>query len=208
MEILLVLAGIACILFAITLILMRLHGRGVRRSAEAAGRMDPFAATEGLRALGLHGLAPGAVVSYGGVDHVVRGTLTLRQGPFVWWEHLLDGGSGARWLSVEEDEAVVRVALWTTRPDLSPAVTGGEPPESVLVEGATYIREESGEATYTSAGNTGLPHSGTMSYADYRSDQGGLLGLERWAEGMRWEASLGSPLGSSEYTIYPAPTEG
>ena len=64
-------------------------------------------------------IGPGAILSRGGIDYVVRGTVTLSQGPFVWHEHMIDGGSGSLWLSVEVDEGQLELVLWNPRKDLN-----------------------------------------------------------------------------------------
>src|SRR5712675_2251489 len=63
-------------------------------------------------------LGPGAIVSHGGVDYVVRGSVTYREGPFVWWEHLLEGGDQPLWFSVEDDDGRLELAMWAKRADL------------------------------------------------------------------------------------------
>src|SRR5437763_10222568 len=57
----------------------------------SSGRQDPLAFTAAAPQFGPRQLGPSAIVSYGGIDYVVRGSVTYREGPFVWWEHLLEG---------------------------------------------------------------------------------------------------------------------
>ena len=99
---LLVIVGLVVAVVAIIGIIVK--ARGGTRPATAAPRRDPLAADQPIHGFGPRELGPGAIVAYGGVDYVVRGSITLRQGPYVWWEHLLEGGDGAQWLGVEEDE--------------------------------------------------------------------------------------------------------
>src|SRR6202167_701751 len=93
--------------------------RAVRRPKEPRGaRQDPLrfnAAPE----FGPRQLGPGAIVSYGGVDYVVRGSVTFREGPFVWWEHLLEGGEQPIWFSVEDDDGRLKLEMWVTRKELT-----------------------------------------------------------------------------------------
>ena len=150
-------------------------------------------------------LGPGAIVSYGGVDYVVRGSVTYREGPFVWWEHLLEGGeeSGEEpiWFSVEEDDGRLELAMWFKRTDLD-LQPGGER----TVDGVTFREVENGHAGYTCEGTTGLPAGGEMDYVDYASaDKSALLSFERWAPGMPWEISTGKSVRTGEITVYPAP---
>ena len=50
---------------------------------------------------------------------MVRGSVTYREGPFVWWEHLLEGGDQPIWFSVEDDDGRLKLAMWVTRKDLA-----------------------------------------------------------------------------------------
>ncbi|HET7743093.1 MAG TPA: DUF4178 domain-containing protein [Mycobacterium sp.] len=169
-----------------------------------AQRQDPLKFGEMPR-FGPRELGPGAIVSHGGVDYVVRGSVTLRQGPFVWWEHLLEGGGGEPlWFSVEEDEGRLELATWTRRSDLR-LEPGGEH----LVDGVRFRESERGRASYTTEGTTGLPAGGDVDFVDYAGDDETLLlGFERWADGMPWEISLGRTVLPGELTVYPAPPAG
>ncbi|MFV9633574.1 DUF4178 domain-containing protein [Mycobacterium neumannii] len=166
-------------------------------------REDPlkFAAT--MPQFGPRQLGPGAIVSHGGIDYVVRGTVTLRQGPFVWWEHLLEGDSDSEplWFSVEEDEGRLELVMWTRRKDAA-LQPGGE----LAVDGVAYRETERGSASFTTEGTTGLPAGGEMEFVDYaNADETALLGFERWAPDMPWEVSTGKPVRAGELTVYPAP---
>lgn len=166
-------------------------------------REDPlkFAAT--MPQFGPRQLGPGAIVSHGGIDYVVRGTVTLRQGPFVWWEHLLEGDSDSEplWFSVEEDEGRLELVMWTRRKDAA-LQPGGE----LAVDGIAYRETERGGASFTTEGTTGLPAGGEMEFVDYaNADETSLLGFERWAPDMPWEVSTGKPVRAGELTVYPAP---
>ena len=39
--------------------------------------------------------------------------------PYQWQEHMLDGGNGSQWLSVEMDEGQLDLVLWQTRKGLN-----------------------------------------------------------------------------------------
>ena len=169
-----------------------------------AQRQDPLKFGEMPR-FGPRELGPGAIVSHGGIDYVVRGSVTLRQGPFVWWEHLLEGGGGEPlWFSVEEDEGRLELATWTRRNDLRL-----EPGGDHVVDGARFRETERGRASYTTEGTTGLPAGGDVDFVDYvNEDETLLLGFERWADGMPWEISIGQTVLPGELTVYPAPPAG
>ena len=89
-----------------------------RPKKPSGGRQDPLAFTNAAPQFGPRQLGPGAIVSHGGVDYVVRGSVTYREGPFVWWEHLLEGGDEPIWFSVEDDDGRLKLAMWTARKDL------------------------------------------------------------------------------------------
>src|ERR1700759_3914414 len=72
----------------------------LRRPKEPRGaRQDPLPFAPAAPQCGPRQLGPGAIVSHGGIDYVVRGSVTYREGPFVWWEHLLEGGELPVWFS-------------------------------------------------------------------------------------------------------------
>lgn len=165
-------------------------------------RHDPLAFTSAAPQFGPRQLGPGGIVSHGGIDYVVRGSVTYRQGPFVWWEHLLEGGDQPVWFSVEDDEGRLELVMWTARKDLQL-----QPASQHVIDGVTYNETERGRAGYTTEATTGLPPAGDMDFVDYADDdETSLLSLERWAPDMPWEASVGRPVSPGELTVYPAPT--
>lgn len=164
-------------------------------------RKDPFKESDGSSQFGPDILGPGAIVGYGGVDYVVRGTVTLHQGQFVWYEHLLEGGKGAEWLSVEYDEGELHLSWWISRGDLEL-----EPAQELTVEGVRYRKVESGVGEYTTEGTTGLGESGRYKFWDMAEAGGNRqLGFEVWGEGGPTEVSLGWKILPGELQIYPAP---
>ena len=165
------------------------------------GRHDPLAFATAAPQFGPRQLGPGAIVSHGGIDYVVRGSVTYRQGPFVWWEHLLEGGSEPVWFSVEDSDGRLELVMWTSRKDLQ-LQPGGQH----VVDGVTYSETERGHAGYTTEGTTGLPAAGDMDFVDYESaDENSLLSFERWSSAMPWEVSTGKQVLPGELTVYPAP---
>jgi hypothetical protein len=127
--------------------------------------------------------------------------VTYREGPYVWWEHLLEGGDQPIWFSVESDDGRLELAMWVTRKDLTL-----QPGDQYLVDGMTFRQSERGRASYTTEGMTGLPAGGEMEYLDCTSaDKSALLSFERWAPGMPWEVSTGRSVVPGELSVYPAP---
>jgi hypothetical protein len=173
----------------------------VRRPHTPKPRQDPLA-FNAMPQFGPRQLGPGAIVGYGGVDYVVRGTVTYREGPFVWWEHLIEGdGAEPLWFSVEDDEGRLQLAFWKARRDLVLAPGGAQ-----TVDGMQFHEQERGHATYTSEGTTGLGAAGGMDFVDYATDDGStLLSFERYGAELPWELSTGTVLRPGELTMYPAP---
>lgn len=95
---------IAVALFIAAIVVLVVAIRRPKTPATPGGRRDPLA-FDAMPQFGPRQLGPGAIVSHGGIDYVVRGSVTFREGPFVWWEHLLEGGDTPTWLSVQEDGA-------------------------------------------------------------------------------------------------------
>ena len=191
--------AIALVAFAVFAFIVS-NSKKKNREAKPAPRRDPFEGVQGAEPYGPNSLGPGAILSRGGVDYVVRGTLTIQQGPYQWQEHMLDGGNGSQWLSVEMDEGQLDLVLWKTRKDLS-----FDPAEKVEVEGVQYQRQEAGQATFTSEGNTGLPPQGEMEYADFAAPDERRLSCERFSADAQWEISVGENMLPGDFVVYPAP---
>lgn len=201
-----------------------------RKQDGAVPRKDPFADATGAGAkFSPQSLGPGAVLSWGSTDYVIRGSLTISQGPYTWYEHMLDGGSGTEWLGVEVDEGQLELVMWRTQHGEVPRPLG-----RVEVNGKTYRETERGVARYTSEGNTGLPDQGETHFIDYVGDSatnttataGSVgatgkisasgapgdpttisderLGLESF-DGSDWEYSIGRVVLPGEFIVYPAP---
>ncbi len=167
-------------------------------ATQGAARTDPLADYPEVYdplAIGV-----GDIVTYAGVDHVVRGTITMNEEGFVWREHLLDGKTGKRWLTVEDDEGDIEMALWMRREG-----TGLQPGGDVVLDDRVYREVESGAAQFTAEGTTGTAPSGTVDYADYRTaDETGMLSFERWARTQSWEVSTGREVLRGELVVIHA----
>lgn len=172
------------------------------RTPAAPARVDPLA--DYPEVYDPHKIGVGDIVTYAGIDHVVRGTITLDQEGFRWHEHLLDGSTGRRWLTVEDDEGELEMTLWMRREG-----TGLEPGGDVILDDRVYRKIESGSARFTAEGTTGTAPSGSMDYADYATaDETGLLAFERWAKTASWEVSTGRAVTRGELTvIHSGPAE-
>ncbi|WP_027503263.1 DUF4178 domain-containing protein [Rhodococcus sp. UNC363MFTsu5.1] len=178
--------GVVILLLAL-LVLVSIVGNVVRgRRTSTPGtppRVHPLAADpeayDPLR------IGVGDIVTYAGVDHVVRGTINFDQEGFRWHEHLLDGPTGRRRLTVEYDEGELEMTLWTRCEG-----TGLEPGKDVVLDNCVYRQVKSGAVRFTAGGATGTASSGSMDYADYTTaDKTRLLAFERWAKTASWEVS-------------------
>lgn len=201
MEILLIMLAIALLIAAVVVAINAFQRSKKPRAKEPSARQDPLKSNT-MPTFGPKQLGPGAIISHGGIDYVVRGSVTLRQGPFAWWEHLLEGGEGdPYWFSVEEDEGRLQLTLWTRRKDLTLQPSGEH-----VVDGVTYRESDRGRASYATEGTTGMPANGEMDFVDYaNADESAFLGFERWAPDMPWEISVGRSVLPGELTVYPAP---
>jgi hypothetical protein len=193
---------LATALFIASIVVLIVAFRRPKAAKPGAGRQDPLS-FNAMPQFGPRSLGPGAIVSYGGIDYVVRGSVTYREGPFVWWEHLLEGGEEPLWFGVEEDDGRLELTMWVKgRSDLAQLQPGGQH----VVDGVTLHESERGHAGYTTEGTTGLPAGGEMDYVDYaNTDESALLSFERWAPDMPWEVSTGKSVVAGELTVYPAP---
>lgn len=187
-------ALLALLVLAAVVVVVVLLAR--RRRAHRAPRVDPLANDPGL--YDPHRIVVGDAITYAGVDHVVRGTITLTEGGVTWREHLLDGSTGRRWLTVEDDEGDLEMTLWMRREG-----TNLTPDGDVILDDRVHRQIERGRAQYTAEGTTGTPASGTVEYADYASaDKTSLIAFERWAPTQSWEVSTGRAVSLGELTVY------
>lgn len=178
----------------------RRRDQGLAERARTVDPMGPGPLTSDPRKL-----KPGDIVKLSGEpgDWVVRGTLAFDEDGFRWKEHLLDGstaeGERRHWLSVEDDEGGLELALWDRIPasDLTPDSA------EVAHGGVAYRRDERGRARYSSIGTTGAAEAGQMEYADYLPTGGGpaRLGFERYAGSGAWEVSAGRLVSLESLTI-------
>ncbi|CAM3227991.1 DUF4178 domain-containing protein [Prescottella defluvii] len=183
LVVLVIVAGIAVFVFR------------TRTPSGPARRVDPLA--DYPEVYDPHKIGVGDIVTYAGIDHVVRGTIVLDEEGYQWREHLLDGSTGRRWLTVEDDEGDLELTLWMRREG-----TGLEPGGDVILDDRVYRKIESGTARFTAEGTTGTASSGSMDYADYETaDKTGLLGFERWARTASWEVSTGRAVTRGELTV-------
>jgi len=193
------LIAVVVVILVVAGVLLWARGRAAAGDGTALpAPSDPLADTSGGP---LAGLGVGAVVSHGGHDYVVRGEIRFDEDGYVWTEYHLDAGADVRtWLSVDLSDGT-DVGFWNAVEapgDLAPS--GG----AVTFEGRTYKKVESGSASFTSTGTTGLPATGRAEYADYKAEGGRLLAFERWSTDGSWEVSTGTEVAVHLLEVYPA----
>ena len=198
---LVVLALIAVVVAVVVMVLRRRkRDEGLADRARPVDPMGPGPLTSDPR-----NLKPGDIVRLSSEpgDWVVRGTLAMDEEGYRWKEHLLDAsgieGERRHWLSVEQDEGGLELALWDRIPgsDLTPDSA------EVAHGGAAFRRDERGRARYSSVGTTGAAESGDMEYVDYLPTGGGgaRLGFERFSTSGAWEVSAGRLVALESLTI-------
>ena len=200
MKVLLVVLILA-VLVAVIIFLLRSRSSGKSSKSARAPRVDPLANQPEI--YDPHKIGVGDIITYAGIDHVVRGTIVLNEGGITWREHLLDGSTGRRWLSVEDDEGDLEMTLWKRREG-----TGLTPDGEVILDDRVHRQIERGKASYTAEGTTGTPPSGSVDYADYATSDGtGMIAFERWAPTQSWEVSTGRSITLGELTVYHSAPE-
>ncbi|MBN6038755.1 DUF4178 domain-containing protein [Amycolatopsis sp. 195334CR] len=196
----LVVVLLVLVLVALVVVGVLLARRGWAKPAEPAPGTDPFGSADVDAVRGdPRELAPGALVEIRGESYGVRGTLRLTEDGWSWTEHLLENAAGRRfWLSVEEDPEL-ELVLFTALSDVT--VTPGK---TIELDGRSYRHQESGTATFTAEGTTGLDSGGTVHYQDYAAGDDARLSLESYGESGKWEVSRGEVLSRYEVRTYPA----
>jgi hypothetical protein len=192
--------SVACLAAAVAAVVAGLVvWRRVRRPGDP-GPVDHFRSVDEDALRGdPRSLKPGDIAEVRGRTYAVRGSVVYAEGSWTWAEHLLDTAEGDKvWLSVEEDPDL-EIALWTAVPTAT--VTPGA--KTIDFDGRRYVSDESGRATYTAAGSTGLVPSGTVRFHDYCAPDGALLSFERYGDSQRWEVGRGERLHRAELRIYP-----
>lgn len=144
MTTLLLLLLIVVVIVGIVLILRNRAGK----KTTPAARVDPLA--DYPEVYDPYKIGVGDIITYAGIDHVVRGTITLDEEGYIWHEHLLDGSTGQRWLTVENDEGNLDMTLWMRREG-----TGLEPDGDVILDDRVHRQIERGTASFTAEGTTG-----------------------------------------------------
>lgn len=143
-------------------------------------------------------LAPGDVVVHLDVTYLVEQRITYHQAGFFWFDYRLDDGEGnAAWLSVTDDDEL-ELAFFhpsTYDPPLPP-------PKKLEVGGVEYELDEHGVVDAKIDRGTGTETRTRVEAWDYESDDGQLLGIQRWGEG-EIEVMVGRAVRPVELDLLP-----
>lgn len=179
------------------------HTTGEAADTDGAGQPElnfAFAGVEGAETFGPAVLAAGSTVTFDGTDYLVAGTGALKEGDFIWYEHLLQGGDSPHWLSVENLDGSIRLGWWSNRAE----ITADETAEQHEVDGRTYTRLAEGDAVFAVSGLSGAVTKGDYRYVDYATDDSEhLLRIETWGEGAEPGASTGFFIGYEDLAVHP-----
>lgn len=176
-----------------------------------------FEGVQGADKFGPAVLAAGAHVIFEGTRYLVAGTGALKVGgldtegkadpdqpePRIWYEHMLQGGTGSRWISVEDIEGRIRLGWWENRPDLTVDETDTE----VSADGVTYRRGDAGDALFAVSGLSGAVTQGQYFFTDFHADEAveasahPLLRLETWGVEAKPGASLGRYISHDQLVV-------
>ncbi|WP_216903294.1 DUF4178 domain-containing protein [Synechococcus sp. CCY 9618] len=157
------------LLVAVALLLMR--RQRLRRTAPK------------LQARTLFTLTTGDIVQYEGRDWVVEDRLLYDDAGFQWLEYLLRDGDDGRWLSVCEDDWLEVGWLEDVPAGELQGLTGDFPPR-LRCRGQLYTLKETGRASVTTAARVMNRRLQGCRYGDYEGEDGRMLSLERWDDGV------------------------
>lgn len=137
----------------------------------------------------------GDIITYDLVDYEVVGKITYRDGSYEWYAYQLLEGDSTKWLSAEMDDELELGIYETVKLPVSMPF-----PKKLEYEGATYFKDEEGEAKVTGEGRSQNINGRTTRYADYVADnEESYLSLEAW--GSEVEVSYGYDIESYEIKI-------
>lgn len=151
------------------------------------------------RDVSLTTLRPGDVVIHLDVTYMVEQRITYHQQGFFWFDYRLDDGAGqAAWLSVADDDRL-EVAFYHPVDDLELPFP---PPESFEYDGSTFTYDEGGVVDAKIDRGTGSETRTTVEAYDYESEDGRVLGIQRWNES-EVEMAVGRSVRPVELDLLP-----
>ncbi len=154
------------------------------------------------REVSLTSLAPGDVVVHLDVTYVVEQRITYHQQGFFWFDYRLDDGGGeVAWLSVTDDDEL-ELAFFHPA-DLAIEIP---PPDVIEFDGSRFEFDEGGRIDAKIDRGSGTETRTTVEAWDYESDDGRLLGIQRWG-GNEVEVMIGSSIRPVELDLLPGAGE-
>lgn len=139
----------------------------------------------------------GDIVQYEARDWVVEGRLTYDEDGLTWLEYMVQDGDDIRWLSVSEDDRVEVSWLETT----TAIEISGTPPKTLVFEGETFRRVDSGEADMSRVGTIQRRRAESCRYYDYEGEGDRVLSVEDWDGDI--EVSVGQSIRPSQLSLLP-----
>ncbi len=142
-------------------------------------------------------LRVGDVVSYDGIDFVVRNRHVYSSHGFNWFSfHFVDTVSGQKlWVDAEDDDELDVAVSRSVRLNLTLPL-----PEQIEHQGRTYYLDEHGHAEVLIESQDSTPQRSRVEYWDYCDDtEDYYLSVERWGEEL--EVSVAQAIEPYELTI-------
>jgi hypothetical protein len=155
------------------------------------------------RDVSLTTLKPGDVVIHFDVTYVVEQRITYHQQGFFWFDYRLDDGGGQKaWLSVADDDEL-ELAFFHPVDDLELPFP---PPKEFVYQGTQFEFEEGGRIDAKIDRGTGSETRTVVEAYDYESEDGRLLGIQRWNEA-EVEMAIGNSVRPVELDLLPGGDE-
>lgn len=138
----------------------------------------------------------GDVVSYDGVDYLVKQRLAYYDGGYEWFDYQLVDGDRELWLGAEDDDGLCVAIYQEVEMDLPEPI-----PDKLTCNEEKFRLDEHGRCG-VSVTTESSSRSVQVEYWDYESSGGHYLSVERWGGDM--EVSYGKEIKPYELNIFPA----
>lgn len=185
------------ILVAVVALMAFLKARADERRQERLDGPGPSKMLDGPRTeVNVNNLRIGDIVTFFGTDYVVEGCIHYDDSGWVWVCYMLVDGDNVRWLAVEFDDQL-EVSLWQEIDLVLPPT----PPHTIDYDGERFTLTESGRASATQSGQTGLRSGLSVEYFEYKGSGERYLSVEKW--GMETEVSVGQDVNPYSLEILP-----
>jgi len=140
----------------------------------------------------------GDVVSYDGVDYMVKGRVVFEDGGARWYAYKLVDADTELWLAADDDGMIWMGIFRDIKLDIEEPVG-----RRIEYEGRVFDLEEKGRARATISGETGRKSGYRVKYWDFCDENDEMISLEQWGEDGVIEASIGTEVTMDDLVIYP-----